>query len=351
MFRFFVPAHQDAPKAVHPTMCAFHDPAPGLLARCVSDRLGFLATRPDMRCEPKLHQDVAHCLIVIGFVEAHALRLLGRGLRALDHKTLERRPHQFHVMPVRPFHCQPDRHAVPLGHQAALDAAFGAVRGIRTGFFPPRAAPWSSPRPCSARPNQSPSARQTVRPLLARGAGRHPLRPRLEIGRRPWIWHITPSDSGLPIGSPCGARKKWHRHSGDRGRAAGRRQSGGYSPVLAAAVRARPTVHRKRGSRWSSGYSGFSHVFVWSSSWYMVCSCQYIYQYTSYSDRLLATFGMMHLELCLKCCIFSYLKSTGARTISTVSAMTVKETMMPIGTIQEAQAKLSKLIYKLGIQL
>jgi hypothetical protein len=115
-----------------------------------------------MPCKAKFLQGITDVLIVITFVQAHALWLLTRGLRALDNDAIERSPHQFHVMPVRPLNRQSKRHAVAFGQQAALDPAFGAVGRIGAGFFPRRVAPWSSPRPCSARPNQSPSVRQTV---------------------------------------------------------------------------------------------------------------------------------------------------------------------------------------------
>jgi hypothetical protein len=105
---------------------------------------------------------------------------------------------------------------VALRPQTALDPAFGAVGRIRPGFFPLQAAPWSSRRPCSARPSQCPGARQTVPPPLASVARKRPLRPTPETGHGQWIWHITRSGAGLPTGIPSGGRKTWHRHSGDQ---------------------------------------------------------------------------------------------------------------------------------------
>ena len=120
-------------------------------------------------------------------------------------------------MPVGALHHQPDGHPVALGQQAALDPAFGAIRSDWAGSSPPQAGPWSSRRPCSARPSQCRAARQTVPHPPARGSRRPPLRPTPETDRARWIWHITRSDSRAPIGSRCEARKKWHRHSGDPG--------------------------------------------------------------------------------------------------------------------------------------
>src|SRR5262245_23436436 len=263
VFRLFVPTYQDAPKAVQPRMSPLDDPAPSLLARVVFERLRFRATRPNMGREPKLLQDIAHFLIVIAFVEAQALGVRLRGRRAFGDEAVERSPDQFHVMPVGARHCQPNGHPVALGQQAALDPAFGAIGGIRAGFFPPQVVPWSWHHPCSASPTRCPGARQTGPRPLARVSRRRPQRPTPDTGHGPWIWHITRSDSGPPTGSRCGARKKWHRHSGDPVRADGHRQSGGYSLVRGAAVRARSTAHRKYGTPWSSGCWGCESVCVW----------------------------------------------------------------------------------------
>src|SRR5437870_11947826 len=89
MFRFFVPAHQDAPKVGHPRMGALDAPASGLLACCVFDCLGFLVTQLNRRSETKLLQDIAHFLRVVTFVQAHALPLLRRWHRVLDDDAAE----------------------------------------------------------------------------------------------------------------------------------------------------------------------------------------------------------------------------------------------------------------------
>ena len=148
MLRLFIPAYQDASEAVHPGVGPLHHPAPGLLARLLFHRLCFLTTRANMRGEPKLLQNIAHFLLVVSFIEAHALRLRLRGLRALDDKAVERGPHQFHVMPVGALQRQSNGDAVALRQQTALDPAFGAIGGVGAGFFPPRGAPWSLPHPC-----------------------------------------------------------------------------------------------------------------------------------------------------------------------------------------------------------
>ena len=164
-------------------------------------------------------------------------------------------------MPVGALHHQPYGHAVALSQQAALDPPW-RDRSDSARFFPPRGALVIAPsmlsqlqsRPCSSS-NWSTPAGQSFR--------RRSLRPMPETGRGRWIWHITRSDSGLPIGSPCEARRTWPRHSGDPVRADGRRQSGGYSPAPGAAARGRPIAHRKYGTQWLCGCWACAPAFVW----------------------------------------------------------------------------------------
>jgi hypothetical protein len=245
--RLFVPAHQDTSKAIHPRMCALDNPAPSLLARLVVARLGFLATRPNMGGEPTFLADIAAFLIVVPLVQAPPLRRLRRWGWTFDHEAIERGAHPLHVMPVGTIHRQPQGHTGALGQQATLHPAFGTIGRSWPGVFPPRAEPGSSRRPGFARSSQDPAVRQPGPLPCARISRRRPRRPLLESGRGRWSWHTTRSDGGLPIGSPCGARKTWRRHRGDPAHAAGRHQSGGYAPGWGAVVRERPTAHQKRG--------------------------------------------------------------------------------------------------------
>jgi hypothetical protein len=48
-------------------------------------------------------------------------------------------------MPVGLSNDHPERHAMGLGHQTALDAAFGAIGGMGARFFPPSGAVLSAP--------------------------------------------------------------------------------------------------------------------------------------------------------------------------------------------------------------
>src|SRR5215831_9872968 len=208
MLRLFIPAYQDASEAVHPGVRPLHHPTPGLLPRLLFHRLCFLTTRANMRGEPKCLQNIAHLLIVVAFVEAHALRLCCRWLWALDDQAIERRSHQFHVVPVGARHRQSNGDAMAVSQQTALDPAFGAIGGVGAGFFPRQGAPCSWPHPCLASANRCLAVRRTGQPPFARVSRRHPLRPTAETDHARWTWDLTRSGSRLPIGSLSGGRKK-----------------------------------------------------------------------------------------------------------------------------------------------
>jgi hypothetical protein len=206
------------------------------------------------------------------------LRLLRRGERTLHDQALERRPHQFHIMPIGAVQRQPQRYPMPLRQQTALDATFGALGGIGARFFFRLAGLCSARHPGSARPSRSPGVRQTGRLRLARGAARRPPPPTAETGREPSIWHRTRSDLRPPTGSRGAAQRKSHRRSAGRAPGDVLRQSDGRSRGAVAGAPGRSTAHRKCENPWWCGYSGFSPVFVLSLSWSVVCSWKLVYQ-------------------------------------------------------------------------
>jgi hypothetical protein len=63
-----VPADQDAPDTIHPTMRTLHDPPPCFEPRLLFEDLGLFASRPDVGGESTLGQQVAHLIIVIALI-------------------------------------------------------------------------------------------------------------------------------------------------------------------------------------------------------------------------------------------------------------------------------------------
>ena len=132
-----VPADQDAPESVQPTVSAFHHPAPGFESGLPFDGLSLFASTADVGGETELVHDAAHLVKVVAFIQAHTLGLVWTGRRSRHGQAVHRGPHQFHVMTVGPVHRQTHRNALGFGQQATLDPAFAAVSGVGAGFFPP----------------------------------------------------------------------------------------------------------------------------------------------------------------------------------------------------------------------
>ncbi len=153
MLGLFLPAYQHTAKPIEPSLSAGNRPAPCALAGFVRDVSGFLAATAHVRGEANFAHGRAHVFIISAFIQAHALRSLHDDVR-------DRCAHQLHVMAMDTLDYYPDEDAMPLGQQRSLDARVPTVGRIGTGFFPPPAAPWSSPRLCSASPSQRLSVHQ-----------------------------------------------------------------------------------------------------------------------------------------------------------------------------------------------
>src|SRR4030066_345334 len=97
VFRLFIPANENPSKAVQPTMGPFHHPATGLFASFLFKFLSLLSTRTNMRGKAKRFQNVSNLLIIIAFIQRHALRGFWSRLRTLYHDIFHRLPDQFPV--------------------------------------------------------------------------------------------------------------------------------------------------------------------------------------------------------------------------------------------------------------
>ena len=136
VFGFLLPTDQNPAESVHPTVSAFNHPTSGSGASFPFERASFLAPRANMRREAKFNQDIPHFLVIVALVQADPLGMLGGGLGAFNHQTLDGLTHHFHIMPIGPLHRQPHRDAMAFGQQATFDAALAPVGGIGAGFLP-----------------------------------------------------------------------------------------------------------------------------------------------------------------------------------------------------------------------
>ena len=135
MLRLLLPAYQHAAKPIEPTMTAFDDPAPCPLARFTGDLLRFLAATANVRREANFAQGCAHVVIIVAFIQSHALRSLLRRRRSLHDHALDGRTHQVHIVAIGAINRHPDGHAMPLGQHRPLDACFPEIGRIGAGCF------------------------------------------------------------------------------------------------------------------------------------------------------------------------------------------------------------------------
>lgn len=129
-----IPAEQDTPAAVHPTLRPFHAPPPSFATRLLLERLGFFAPCTERGGAAALLQEVPDLLIVIALSQplGRVRGCAGRStaLRALVARTM-----------VQSWRCAPSTaspHALAGGEDAACGAALAAGRGGLAPLGPPK---------------------------------------------------------------------------------------------------------------------------------------------------------------------------------------------------------------------
>jgi len=175
VFRLFGPADEQVPEAVEPGRGALDDPAAGFLPRFFG--LGFFAPRSDVGRVAEFGDDFAPLVVIIAYGQAPGLAggSVGRtgGFRRRG-QAGQRAFRQLPVVPVGSVQPQANRNPPRLGQEAALAAAFAAVRGGGARFFSRPTALWAASRRGPSRRNPGQSTRR--RPQA--------LRPR--VGQRRW---------------------------------------------------------------------------------------------------------------------------------------------------------------------
>jgi len=264
--RLLFPPRQDAAEPVHPTVRPFDHPTPGLEAGLALDRLGFLAPSFDVGGISEFLHQVADPIVVVSFVQAHALRMIPRRLGTFDGHALQGGFHHFGVVPVGTVNRQSNRNSRSFGQHATFDAVFGSIRGVGAGFFPRPTGPWSSRRPSTAKTSRCLSVRRTPVGLGPR-ASEKPRRRSISgttdgpPNSNRFRWRLARS-----IGSPSVTRRRPHSWpSGQALADCGSPADGACQ--LATTVRSSPT-----------GHPGFATCpgtppCVRSSSWSSLISC------------------------------------------------------------------------------
>ena len=124
------PADEDRAIAVQPGVAGLDDPASRAPAGGAELVLDLLAAGADVRGQLVVIDQLANFGVVVGLVQADALRLLFGRRRALDRDRVQRAPQQLVVVAVRALVIEPDRDARALRE----DRAFGPFLALSVGF-------------------------------------------------------------------------------------------------------------------------------------------------------------------------------------------------------------------------
>ena len=262
VFGLLVPTNQNTAKAIHPAMRAFDDPATCALRGIPFELLGFFTSRSNVRGESKFHQEITNLLKIISFIQTHALRLFGRRRWTFDGNAFNSFPHQFHVISVCTGDTQPDWHAVSFGQEATFDAAFSAICGVGTAFFPPPTGLWSLHHPYSTNPSRFLSVRQSVPARVARISKRRLPLPILENACVRSNPNRAPFHPRLSTGNRCVAHRRSHPHIFGQEHVGDHRQNDAYFCELATTVEISSRVRRSHESSLSFCYSVCVHACV-----------------------------------------------------------------------------------------
>jgi hypothetical protein len=104
------PADKDAAIVVHPGVGRLDDPAASFPARGANLLGNLLAACADVRREAVLRDSATGFLVVVGLVQADALRLLRGRLGTLNRDRVEGAFQQLMVVAVRTVVVEPDRY-------------------------------------------------------------------------------------------------------------------------------------------------------------------------------------------------------------------------------------------------
>ena len=249
VFRLFGPAREQVAEPIEPRVRALDDPTPGFLTCLFSP--GFFPTGSNVGRVAQLGHYFPHLGVVVARVQAQVLVLAGRPVGVAGglggrRQTAQRAFGQLHVVPVSPVEHQPHRDAPRLGQQAALDAAFAAVRGVGPGFFPRPTVPCAANRRGPSRQSLARLSRRSLVKPRPKGAQKGPPAPTPGTDCVRLSPCTSPSHPGLSTGNPCAAQRRWRSAPAGQQCAAGGGPAGGaWARGRAATAQAAPIKCRK----------------------------------------------------------------------------------------------------------
>jgi len=245
IFRFLFPPRQNAAKAVHPAMGAFHHPATGFETGFMLDRLCFFPARTNVSRIAKFFHQVAYLTRIITFIKTHPLLFTFRRRWPFHRNTFYRCLCHFAVMAVGALNRQPYRNTGTVRQQTAFNAFFSSIRGVWAGFFPHPAGPLSWPHPSIAKTSQCLSVHHNRPELSSRVSERCPLVPIPEIASAPYCWNRYRFHLMRSIGNRSAVQKISHPSLDDPVPSACRRQSDACSDVSVSTARFFPIIRLK----------------------------------------------------------------------------------------------------------
>jgi hypothetical protein len=268
IFSRLVPADQNASEAVHPTMRPLDHPPAGFESSCALNRLSFLAPCANMSGETKLLQYLAHFIVVITFIQTHALRLLRGWLWALHRVAFDRLSHHFHIIPIGSVHGQPNWDPAGVRQQTSFNAGLSAVGRVLAGFFPRPMALWSSRHPYLAKSSLSHAVHHSVPARSAKTPRTRLLRPILENGDGRLNRNRSRSYQAPSTGNLYAGHRTYRWRIYGREPAGDRRQSDAYSHTEAVKAPVRPITRPRFQNRplWDWSVSLAACVVQWMFS-------------------------------------------------------------------------------------
>lgn len=249
--RFFLPADQNPPEAIHPAMSAFHHPSPGFESCAALDGLSLFSASADMRRISKLVYQVPHVIVIITFVQAQTMWRTLRRLWSWNWNAFQSFFHHPHVVAVGSINSQTDGNAGGFTQQASLHAALGSVCRIWPGFFPRPAGLWSWLRPSTAMTSSTLSVHRNPQALSSITFEKCRLWSRFETVSERLNFCRFPSHLMRSTGSPSVAQKRSRSSLCGHQPEAARPQTDVCSYASEAGVQSSPTICLKQNTEFS----------------------------------------------------------------------------------------------------
>ena len=253
-----VPADQNASKAVHPAVSAFHHPAPGFETGFIFDGLSLFAPAANVGREAKLVQSLTHLVEVVALIQAQSpWGRSGVGAGRCTGRLSSVARANFMSWRLAPSTASPTGIPRPSVNRLRLTPVLPRSVGLGPVFPPAQGGLGYGSIHAQESSSPDPSIHHNVPVPPAKAARRPRRRPIPESGDGPWSrskcsWRPTPSTGNrcAAPGNRCAAhrRYRWRRSGLEPG--AVLRPRGGYLLAWESVGPAPPTGRRIPERNW-----------------------------------------------------------------------------------------------------